>query len=173
MSINQRIKKIRKSRHLNQTEFADFMGLKHGAVSKMEKQGNTVTEQNRRLICEKFNISRQWLDTGEGEMYAEDAPPDLFENMRQEFHMTPIEEKILRNYFDMDEKERKTFTDFIQKLGKEPYKEAITGMAKPEKALTVAEKRKIANEELDLEEQSGGKSSASIGASGLRKRKKA
>lgn len=70
-TINQRIRLLRKDLGLNQDDFGDKIGLKHGAISKMEKSGNTVIDQNIRLICDTFNVNENWLRTGEGDMYAE------------------------------------------------------------------------------------------------------
>lgn len=57
LSINQRIKELRKSLGLNQRDFGARIGLKGGAISKIEQDGNTVVDQNKRIICDKFHIS--------------------------------------------------------------------------------------------------------------------
>lgn len=76
MTINERIKRIRTDLKLSQNSFADCIGLKHGAISKMEKDGATVTDQNKRIICDKFHVSMQWLETGDGKMYQEQSRTD-------------------------------------------------------------------------------------------------
>ena len=67
-SINLRIRELRKQIGLNQDTFGQRIGLKHGAVSRMEKPGNMVIAQNIRLICDVYKVNEQWLLTGEGEM---------------------------------------------------------------------------------------------------------
>lgn len=131
MSINQRIKLIRKTFELNQTEFGDQIGLKRAMSSRLEKEGGTVVEQNRKIICDKFNISRHWLETGEGEMYAYDAQTNIFDSIREELNLSDVEEKILRGYFELDEKSRKSVTDFIVNIGR--------SAAESEKSTTYAE----------------------------------
>ena len=69
-SINARIKQLRKKKKLNQTEFGSVIGLKNSAISKMEQEGSVVVDQNIQLICEKFQIRREWLIDGIGEMFA-------------------------------------------------------------------------------------------------------
>ena len=66
MTINQRIKVLRKEQKLNQSEFGAKIGLKQSAASKLEQDGATVIDQNVRLICEAFGVSEHWLRTGEG-----------------------------------------------------------------------------------------------------------
>ena len=68
--INNRIRTLRKKLRLNQAEFGERIGLKNGAISWMEKEGNNVTDQNIQLICEKFQVRREWLVDGIGEMFA-------------------------------------------------------------------------------------------------------
>lgn len=69
-SINARIKQLRKKKKLNQTEFGSVIGLKNSAISKMEQEGSVVVDQNIQLICEKFQVRREWLVDGIGEMFA-------------------------------------------------------------------------------------------------------
>ena len=95
MSINQRIKEIRKDIGLNQSDFGARIGLKSGAISKIEQDGNTVVEQNKRIICDKFHVSMHWLETGEGDKYTADAVSDIFDSMRDELNLSDVEENIL------------------------------------------------------------------------------
>ena len=61
---------------MNQGEFGKAIGLKQGAISKLEKPGNAVVDQNIQLICEKFQVRREWLVDGTGEMFAERTKKD-------------------------------------------------------------------------------------------------
>lgn len=119
MSINQRIRELRKDLGLNQTDFGARIGLKNGAISKIEQDGNTVVEQNKRIICDKFHVSMHWLETGNGDMYAPDAPADIFDSMRDELKLSVVEEKILRKYFELGTESRQAVTDFIVSIGTE------------------------------------------------------
>lgn len=75
-TINDRIKLLRKKKDMNQGEFGKAIGLKQGAISKLEKPGNAVVDQNIQLICEKFQVRREWLVDGTGEMFAERTKKD-------------------------------------------------------------------------------------------------
>ena len=128
MSINQRIRNLRKSLKLSQSDFGNKIGLKNSAISKLEQEGNTVVDQNKRIICDKFHISMYWLETGEGDMYAPDSPGDIFDSLREELNLSDIEEKILRGYFELDERSRKSVTDFIVNIGRSADKAASAPM---------------------------------------------
>ncbi len=70
MSINERIKLLRKSLNLTQKDFGKKISMKNGTVSWLEKEGNTVTDQNIRSICMAYDVSERWLRDGSGDMYA-------------------------------------------------------------------------------------------------------
>lgn len=69
--MNNRIRELRKSLGLSQKQLAEKIGLKQNAVSYMEKQDATVTEQNIRAICAQFSVNEDWLRTGSGKMFIE------------------------------------------------------------------------------------------------------
>lgn len=69
--MNKRIRELRKTLELSQKEFADKIGLKQNAISYMEKDGSTVTEQNIKTICSQFSVNENWLRTGDGKMFLE------------------------------------------------------------------------------------------------------
>ena len=72
MTINERIKLLRKELGLNQTDFGEKIGIKVSQASYIEKAGNPVTQRVVRLICTVFNISEKWLTEGKGDMYTSD-----------------------------------------------------------------------------------------------------
>ncbi len=150
MNINQRIKTIRQSANLTQRKFADMLGLKNGAISKIEKDGSTVTEQNRQLICNKFGISRRWLENGEGTMYDEiQNYKNVFQLLREEYGMTDVEEKILQSYFEIDKERRYVVTDFIKSIAN---KISITPDANKRLAQIEKDRERI-NKQLDDEKK--------------------
>ena len=116
MTINARIRSIRKDLRISQKDFGAKIGLGQGAVSFMEQNGNTVIEQNIRLICETFGINEAWLRTGEGEREAVSAASDPFLPLRQKHHLSFIEEQVLRIYFKLDETAREAVCQYVQSV---------------------------------------------------------
>ena len=68
MTTGNRVKIIRKSMKLNQTDFAKRIGIKQSALSSIESKQSSVTERNIKAICSEYRISEAWLRTGEGNM---------------------------------------------------------------------------------------------------------
>ena len=118
MNINQRIKTIRKHLGLNQTEFGEKIGLAQTGVSWIEKDGNTVIEQNIRLICETFGINEAWLRTGEGEMMAASANT-VFDEFAQHYALTREEQATARFLLNLSRDERAAVLQYVKRLAAE------------------------------------------------------
>ena len=66
MTINERVKMVRKELGLNQTDFGKRIAIAQGYLTNVENGRRDVTEKTIRLICLEFNVSENWLRTGEG-----------------------------------------------------------------------------------------------------------
>ena len=81
--MKDRIRKIRKDMNLNQTEFGAEIGATQKMITSYES-GRVVPDKSiRLLICQKFNVSETWLETGEGKPYKEGLVPELTHALRQ------------------------------------------------------------------------------------------
>lgn len=114
-TINQRIKEFRKSLHLNQEEFGKRIGLKNSAVSKMEKDGSTVIDQNIRLICTTFGVSERWLREGAGDMLAQ-TRDDYVRAFAERCHLGETFIQVMKNFLALSEEDRATMFRLIQQV---------------------------------------------------------
>lgn len=69
MTINERIKAIRKSEHLSQTAFAERLGATRGVITNIEGNLTTPNDAFVSLICRVFGVSEAWLRDGIEPMY--------------------------------------------------------------------------------------------------------
>ncbi len=113
MSINRRVKELRKYLQLNQNDFGANIGMGQAGVSKIEQDGNTVTEQTIKSVCQTYNVSERWLRDGIGDMLLHNQPVDALRDVSKHYHLKKTEEKILRVYLELDEIHRQAITDFI------------------------------------------------------------
>ena len=68
--MNNRLKCVREKADLSMRAFGDRIGISSAGVSKLESGANRASELTIRAICSEFGVRRDWLETGEGEMYA-------------------------------------------------------------------------------------------------------
>ena len=113
--INARIKELRKSLKLNQTEFGARIGLKTSAMSKMEQEGSAITEQSITLICEKFNVRREWLVNGTGEMLQE-TEDALFASFVERYNLNEDEQVLARYILNLTAEDRQRLIAHIEEV---------------------------------------------------------
>jgi transcriptional regulator with XRE-family HTH domain len=73
MTQGERVKEIRKYLNLTLEKFGEKLGVGKTAISKIEKNERSLTDQMAKSICREFNVNEHWLRTGEGDMR---LPPD-------------------------------------------------------------------------------------------------
>lgn len=69
MTINERVKELRRELNLTQVKFAEAISVSSGYIAGIEVGKRKVNERIIRLICVTFNASDKWLKTGEGDMF--------------------------------------------------------------------------------------------------------
>ena len=137
MSINQRIKTLRKELNLIQQDFAKKIGVQRVTISWMEKDDSTIIDQNIRLICDTFHVNEDWLRNGQGPREAVDIPKNLLDQVRDEYHLNHVEDQIMRMYLKLPEDARQTISDYVKELAKAIVEDAKP-VAEPQITLTVS-----------------------------------
>lgn len=79
--MNERLKELRKSLRLSQSEFGTKLGVGNTAISKIENGERGLTDTLIKLICTEFEVSESWLRTGEGEMFPNLEESDKLANL--------------------------------------------------------------------------------------------
>lgn len=69
--MNERLKKLRKTLDLTQREFGERIGVKGNTIAQYESGRNEPIDAVLSLVCREFNVSENWLRTGEGNMFIE------------------------------------------------------------------------------------------------------
>ncbi len=84
MSINQRIKQVRQTLNLSQAKFAKAISISNGYIAGIELENRNVNDRLVKLICITFNVSENWLKTGDGNMF-DQQPNQLLERASATF----------------------------------------------------------------------------------------
>ena len=123
MTQGERVKEIRKSLEMTMEQFGNKLGVTKVAISNIEKEKRNLTEQMSRVICREFNVSEEWLKTGDGEMYqqlSEDEEiagivSDLLEEGKDNAFYSVILE-IVKTYSELSPASQKVLTEAAEKL---------------------------------------------------------
>ena len=74
VSVNARIKTVRKTLGLSQRAFCKGIFLSHSFYAQIESGTRKPNERVYELISTKYNVNKDWLLTGKGEMFSGPAP---------------------------------------------------------------------------------------------------
>lgn len=108
--MQKRLKELREYLGLTQKEFASKIGLKNGIISSYEKGDRTITQRNLILICEKFNVNKEWLLDGTGSMFKDVTLDNDFECFSEKT------KNILRKIQELPESEQLAIQILIDSL---------------------------------------------------------
>lgn len=75
-SISERIRLIRKEMNLTQEALASVLGVGKSALSMIETGKASLSERNKNIFVQEFNVNPDWIDTGRGSMF--NSPPGGF-----------------------------------------------------------------------------------------------
>ena len=116
--MNERLKELRKTLKLTQKEFGVKIGVTNFTISDIEKGKRVLTERNLNSICEKFNVNKEWLANGIGEMFLPQLPEDDFSRLLSEIEESDDEfiKNFLWSYWQLDEKGKQVIKDFLKAL---------------------------------------------------------
>ena len=115
MNINQRIKELRKQLRYNQKDFGKKIGIGQAGVSWIEQDGNTVTDQNIRAICDTFNVSERWLRTGEGEMHV-DSRRAYIKKLAQQYQVGAAHAGLIESFLSLTDAQRDNLLDILRQM---------------------------------------------------------
>lgn len=120
MTINERIKFLRKEKGLNQKQFALLLGITQSGASYMEQPGNNISESSIKSISTICNVNEEWLRNGTEPVYIQ-APTFSLDKFVKDHGGTEFELDIMKAYFELDPD--------IRKMLVKHFKERLTASA--------------------------------------------
>ena len=113
-ALNERIRHLRKDvLDMSQRQFADALGMAQTSISALESLGGGVSERFIKTVCTMFNVSENWLRTGEGPIYNEGEAFSL-DRWAKEHGATELELEIVKVYFELDPGIRQAVMDHFK-----------------------------------------------------------
>ncbi len=117
MTVNERIKEIRKSKKLTMESFGKKLGVGRSAISNIENGKRNVTDQMIKSICREFGYNEEWLRNGI-------EPKKLIIDEDMEYGQICAElgindsraKQIILNYGRFSSEDKKLFWEYIDRL---------------------------------------------------------
>ena len=126
MGLGRRIKELRTTVRLTQSEFAEKLGVSKRAVQEWEAERRTPSEPVLRQIEQTFSVNPEWLRHGKGEMFLkkvneeEEVLFEFFEALESSLGMKiprAVKRAVSRMYEMQDMKGvLEVLTDYLQEI---------------------------------------------------------
>ena len=92
--MNERIIELRKALKLTQTAFGEKIGLSRDGIASYERGNAKPTGTALQCIIATWNVNREWLETGVGEMFIE-SPESTLDRLAVEHNLGPNQKALL------------------------------------------------------------------------------
>ncbi len=113
--MNRRIKDLRETLKLSQSGFANMLNLKRNSISLIEVGKRNPSDRTILDICQKFNVSENWLRTGTGEMFLK-TPTNTMEQLKKEFNLDEFSFNLVHEYLKLAPSQREKVRDFFYRV---------------------------------------------------------
>ena len=75
-TVHERLKTLRLALGISQTDFSKRLFTSKGFYGDKENGKKSINERYIHIIATQFNVNKDWLKTGKGEMF-HSGPPDV------------------------------------------------------------------------------------------------
>lgn len=112
--MNERLKLLRTSLNISQSDFAIKIGVSRSAVSRLESGDINFTEQMILSICREFNVNRAWFVEGVGEMFT-NLPETILDELAMQYELTDSERELVADFVSLPKEQRAILMNFLRK----------------------------------------------------------
>lgn len=113
--MNERLREIRASIGLSQREFSEEINIGQSTLAMLENGQRNLKDIHISQICNTFNVSEEWLRTGEGEMFIK-ADTFSLDDYAKKNNLTELEFDIIRGYMDLDSDTRQNLMNYFKSI---------------------------------------------------------
>lgn len=100
MTQGERIKEIRTTLGKTLEEFGEKLGVQKSSISKIERGDRALTEQMALAICREYNVSYDFLMTGEGEMF-DNLPETVLDELCLQYDLDDYDRFLVELYISL------------------------------------------------------------------------
>ncbi|MDL2320502.1 helix-turn-helix domain-containing protein [Alistipes sp. OttesenSCG-928-B03] len=87
--MENRLRLIRKELNMTQEALGNVLGITKSALSMIETGKQALSERNKNILVQEFNVNPDWIDSGRGEMF--NAAPDYNSFARRTDRVIPLQ----------------------------------------------------------------------------------
>lgn len=116
MNINERLESIRKSEKLSRSKFGLKVGKTEDAIYNLERNRASISKEFIELVCNTFNINKDWLLNGTGQMYNISQDTLDMSNVFDKIINSEELYKLVHDITELSEEKVKVLSDLVEIL---------------------------------------------------------
>ena len=110
--ISERFKQLRDELGKSQTEFGAGIGVSRSVINNIERGVTEPSDVFLNHLCVVYNVNREWLETGEGEMFEPTTDQDEIARMVESISDSPAMRSLLSTWAQLSDENKAVFERF-------------------------------------------------------------
>lgn len=113
--MHTRLKELRNTLDLTQSDFAKSLGIGQSTLGMMEVGKREINDRHIKTICAIYNVNEEWLRNGNGEMFTQTSE-NILDELAIKHGLTDKEKAILSAFLDLSSDGRAAIIDYVEKM---------------------------------------------------------
>ena len=110
--ISERFKQLRDELGKSQTEFGAGIGVSRSVINNIERGVTEPSDVFLNHLCDVYNVNRQWLETGEGELFDKSEQLDETAKLIESISDSPAMRSLLATWAQLSDENKAVFERF-------------------------------------------------------------
>ena len=110
--IGDNIRALRELKNMSRREFGEALYVSQDVINNLERNRVAPTELMIKCICDTFHVNREWLETGEGEMFAQTTEQDETAKLIESISDSPAMRSLLATWAQLSDENKAVFERF-------------------------------------------------------------
>ena len=110
--ISERFKQLRDRIGISQTEFGAGIGVSRSVINNIERGVTDPSDVFLNHLCDVYDVNREWLETGEGEMFAPTTEQAETARMIESISDSPAMRSLLATWAQLSDENKAVFERF-------------------------------------------------------------
>lgn len=110
--IGDNIRALRELKNMSRREFGEALYVSQDVINNLERNRVSPTELMIKCICDTFHVNREWLETGEGDMFAPVSEQDETARMIETISDRPAMRSLLATWAQLSDENKAVFERF-------------------------------------------------------------
>lgn len=110
--IGDNIRTLRELKNMSRRKFGEALYVSQDVINNLERNRVAPTELMIKCICDTFDVNREWLETGEGDMFAPGAEQAETARMIEAISDSPAMRSLLETWAQLSDENKAVFERF-------------------------------------------------------------